>query len=143
MSEIPVRTSRFVEMPGNQSVGLLAATQVGRVAWHGPTGLQIVPVSYAYHRDTVVFSASSDSLLSELASAIDVVLEIDDLDQTYKTGWSVVIHGRAEAVPEPQELRRLWTLDGVAAPWTPGARDLCIQIRPSRISGRVLQREIE
>jgi uncharacterized protein len=143
MSEIPVRTSRFVEMPGNQCVRLLSTTHVGRVAWRGPAGLQIVPVSFTYHRDIVVFSTSSDSLLSELAPPTDVVLEIDDLDQTYKTGWSVVIHGRTEAIAEPQELGRLWAVDGVEAPWTPEARDLCIQISPSRISGRVLQREIE
>ena len=143
MSDIPVRTSRFVEMSGNQPDGLIAATRVGRVAWRGPTGLQIVPVSYAYHRNILVFSASSESLLSELAPPTDVVLEIDDLDQTYKTGWSVVVHGRAEAIPDPQELLQLWMVEGVTAPWTSGARDLCIQISPSRISGRVLQREIE
>jgi hypothetical protein len=65
-------------------------------------------------------------------------MEVDDLDQTLRTGWSVVVHGRTAALAEPVTLGRASTVD-VPTPWAPGGRDLFIQITPTRISGRTLQ----
>jgi hypothetical protein len=64
-------------------------------------------------------------------------MEVDELDQQRRRGWSVVVQGRAAAVAEPAEMVQLWTVDGLV-PWAPGIRNVFIQVTPRRISGRLL-----
>lgn len=116
---------------------LLAGHSVGRVAWQAADGLQILPVSYAWDEGTVVFRTSPYGVLSELVRATDVVLEIDELDEKCRQGWSVVVRGRTRGVAEPGALVRMWALDGLV-PWATGVRNLFIAITPQKISGRAL-----
>ena len=53
-----------------------------------------------------------------------------------RTGWSVVVVGRAQAVAEPRELVQLWTVDGLT-PWAEGVRTLFIEVTPRKITGRL------
>jgi uncharacterized protein len=64
---------------------------------------------------------------------------VDELDQQYRSGWSVVLYGRTSAVDEPDELADLWASDSLV-PWAAGNRTLFIRIRPERVSGRVVRR---
>ncbi len=116
---------------------LLSTQSVGRVAWQGPHGLQILPVTYAYYEGSIVFRTAVDSVLSDLSSSTDVVFEIDEIDQHNHRGWSVVASGHAEAVAEQQEADRLLTDAGVV-PWAPGLRNVLIQITPQKITGRTV-----
>ena len=97
--------------------------------------MHLLPVSYAYYRNTVVFRTSPYGVLSELVRPAEVVFEVDELDLDRRAGWSVMVTGRAEAVAEPHELVQLWAVDGLV-PWAPGVRTLFIQVAPRRISGR-------
>ena len=115
---------------------LLTEHHVGRVAWEGADGLQLLPVSYAFHRNAVIFRTSPYGVLSELVRPVDVVFEVDELDTEFRTGWSVVVTGRALAVAEPRELVQLWTVDGLT-PWAEGVRTLFIEVTPRKITGRL------
>jgi nitroimidazol reductase NimA-like FMN-containing flavoprotein (pyridoxamine 5'-phosphate oxidase superfamily) len=115
---------------------LLAEHHVGRVAWEGADGLQLLPVSYAFHRNAVIFRTSPYGVLSELVHPADVVFEVDELDTQSRTGWSVVVAGRAQAVAEPRDLVQLWTVDGLT-PWAEGVRTLFIEVTPRKITGRL------
>jgi len=138
VEEMPTRTREFVEMAERRCRELLGSTQVGRLAWQSTDGLQILPVSYVYHQGEVLFRTSPSGAFSHLVRPTDVVMEVDDLDQTLRTGWSVVVHGRTAALADPITLGRAPTVD-VPTPWATGGRDLFIQITPTRISGRSLQ----
>lgn len=116
---------------------LLSTQSVGRVAWQAPDGLQILPVSYVFSDGRIVFRTSPDSVLSDLSSLSDVVFEVDEIDQRTHRGWSVVAHGQAQAVAEPQQLNRLLTDAGVV-PWAPGDRKMLIQITPAKMTGRTV-----
>jgi len=116
---------------------LLSTQSVGRVAWQGSDGLQILPVTYVYYDGSIVFRTAPNSPLSELSGSTDVVFEIDEIDQRNHRGWSVVASGRAEAVDEPQEVTRLLTEAGVV-PWAPGDRNMLIQITPQKVTGRTV-----
>jgi len=118
---------------------LLARHSYGRIAWQAAHGLQILPVSYAWHDQQIVFRTSPEGSLSELVRPCAVAFEVDDLDEATRSGWSVVVHGRARAVADPPELARLWTIDG-PVPWAVGLRNLFIAIPPDRISGRAITR---
>ncbi len=116
---------------------LLKSQIIGRVAWQAADGPQILPVTYAWHHGTIIFRTSPYGVLSELVRPTDVALEIDELDQENRQGWSVVVQGRAQGVAEPDQLVRMWTVGGVV-PWASGIRNVFIQIRPRRITGRAL-----
>jgi len=116
---------------------LLSTQSVGRVAWQGSDGLQILPVTYVYYDGSIVFRTAPNSPLSELSGSTDVVFEIDEIDQRNHRGWSVVASGGAEAVDEPQEVTRLLTEAGVV-PWAPGDRNMLIQITPQKVTGRTV-----
>ena len=116
---------------------LLSTQSVGRVAWQGSDGLQILPVTYVYYDGSIVFRTAPNSPLSELSGSTDVVFEIDEIDQRNHRGWSVVASGRAEAVDEPREVTRLLTEAGVV-PWAPGDRKMLIQITPQKVTGRTV-----
>jgi uncharacterized protein len=114
---------------------LLAEHHVGRVAWTAADGLQLLPVSYAFTQGSVFFRTSPYGVLSELVRPSEVIFEIDELDPDTRTGWSVVVVGRAQAVAEPRDLIHLWTVDGIQ-PWAPGIRTLFIEVTPRQITGR-------
>ena len=138
MEEIPERIQQFRELPDSRCRELLSASHVGRVAWQSDDGLQILPVSYAYHQSEIVFRTSPYGALSQLVQPTEVAMETDELDQQLRTGWSVVVRGRTAPVREPAEMVRAWTIDGLV-PWASGTRNLFIRIIPTRISGRTLQ----
>jgi len=134
----PHRVSRrlnYTDLTLTECQELLEARDIGRIAWNAGGGPQILPVSYACVGDLVVFRTSPFGVLSELVRPSQVVLEVDDLDTTRHTGWSVIVHGRAQAIASPALLTHLWTVDG-AEPWAGGVRNVFIGITPERITGR-------
>lgn len=116
-------------------IELLAAQKIGRIAWRAADGVQILPVAYTWYQESVVFRTSPYGVLSELVHEADVAFEVDHVDESSHSGWSVVVRGRARATAEPDELRRLWQLDR-PVPWASGTRNLFIQITPTSITGR-------
>jgi nitroimidazol reductase NimA-like FMN-containing flavoprotein (pyridoxamine 5'-phosphate oxidase superfamily) len=130
---------RFEALGREQCLDLLESNHLGRVAWQAADLPQILPVTYATHQGSVYFRTTPDGILSELAQPTRVALEVDELDQQTRSGWSIVLHGRTSAVSEPDALADLWAADSLV-PWAGGNRTLFICIRPDRVSGRVVRR---
>lgn len=114
---------------------LLDSRNVGRIGWNALSGPMILPISYMPVNDLLVFRTSPFGLLSELVRPTQVVLEVDDLDVTRHTGWSVLVHGRAEAIASPPLLNHLWMIEG-AQPWAAGVRTVFIGITVEGVTGR-------
>jgi nitroimidazol reductase NimA-like FMN-containing flavoprotein (pyridoxamine 5'-phosphate oxidase superfamily) len=129
----------FDAMGRQQCLDLIESHHLGRIAWQAADLPQILPISYAMHQGSVYFRTLPDGLLAELAQPASVALEVDDLDQQTRTGWSIVLHGHSSAVRQPDELADLWASDSLV-PWASGNRTLFIRIRPDRIEGRVVRR---
>ena len=130
---------RFDAIGREQCLDLLRANHLGRVAWQAADLPQILPVTYAMHQGSVYFRTTPDGILSELAQPTRVALEVDELDQQTRSGWSIVLQGRTSAVTEPDAVADLWAADSLV-PWAAGNRTLFICIRPDRVSGRVVRR---
>lgn len=130
---------RLVPLSSAESMVLLRAHTVGRIAWQAADGPQMLPVTYVVHADRVYFRTAPSSILSELVRRTPVVFEVDDLDLHRHTGWSVVVHGIAEAVATPDAIAQLRVVPGFV-PWAPGGRNLMIEVVPSTVSGRRLSR---
>ena len=133
----PERT--FEDLAREQCLDLLEANHLGRVAWQAADLPQILPVTYAMHQGSVYFRTTPNGILSELAQPTRVALEVDELDQQTRSGWSIVLQGRSSAVSQPDALSDLWAADSLV-PWAGGNRTLFICIRPDRVSGRVVRR---
>jgi nitroimidazol reductase NimA-like FMN-containing flavoprotein (pyridoxamine 5'-phosphate oxidase superfamily) len=131
---------QFTALNERQCRDLLQGTSLGRVAWQSADGPQILPVTFACHGDSLIFRTSPYGPLSDLVQPTDVAFEADELDQRRRSGWSVVVQGRAAVVAEPAEVVKLWTVDGLV-PWAPGDRNVFIEITPRRNTGRVLRHD--
>jgi nitroimidazol reductase NimA-like FMN-containing flavoprotein (pyridoxamine 5'-phosphate oxidase superfamily) len=129
----------FDAMGRQQCLDLIESHHLGRIAWQAADVPQILPISYAMHQGSLYFRTLPDGLLAELAQPTSVALEVDDLDQQTRTGWSIVLHGHSSAVREPDELADMWASDSLV-PWAAGNRTLFIRIRPDRIERRVVRR---
>ncbi len=129
----------FAEIDRDDCHQLLLSHEVGRVAWASPTrGPVVLPVNYVLRGDTVIFRISPDSLLQELSQGLPVAFEIDDIDVTTRTGWSVLVSGRTRT-PTSAELDALQA-SGLPAPWAGGTRTVVIALDIVDLTGRIVER---
>jgi nitroimidazol reductase NimA-like FMN-containing flavoprotein (pyridoxamine 5'-phosphate oxidase superfamily) len=129
----------FQHLPPEECRELLAAKSVGRVAFNGPDGPQVLPVNYVVHRRGIFFRTAAGSALGDAMRNTRVAFEIDDIDEVLQSGWSVVAVGEADLVDDPDLLVELWGDQG-PKPWAIGLRTQFVQITPTSVTGRrVLQ----
>jgi nitroimidazol reductase NimA-like FMN-containing flavoprotein (pyridoxamine 5'-phosphate oxidase superfamily) len=120
-----------------ECVELLGEHSLGRLAFVGKVGVMplILPVNYVIDEDSPVFRSDPGSKLTAAILGAPVAFEVDgDFDERNHTGWSVVVHGHARAVTDPDEIARLERSSLV--PWAPGAKMHFVRIQPGVISGR-------
>jgi nitroimidazol reductase NimA-like FMN-containing flavoprotein (pyridoxamine 5'-phosphate oxidase superfamily) len=86
---------------------LLGERHLGRLALVDADGPVILPVNYTLDEGSVVFRTDPGSKLDAAAAGATVAFEVDAADERHRTGWSVVVRGRAGEVSEPAEPERL------------------------------------
>jgi len=133
MSEV----ASLVDVDREECLRLLAGGNVGRVVVLAPAGTPVIrPVNYVFDEasQSVVFRCAEGTKLVSLLRAARAWFEVDEIDSTARSGWSVIIAGVTEALTRPEEIRRLeaqaldtWAVGG-AASW--------IRIRARVVSGR-------
>lgn len=129
----------MVTMTEQECFELLRASIVGRVGFHHPHGLQILPVNYRVDGNTIVFRTSADGPLGVLADGGgEVVFEVDHHNTTGGSGWSVMMNGRVEPTT-PDELNGL-TPQSRLIPWAGGDRSLLLRFVPDSVDGRRVRR---
>lgn len=77
---------------------LLAGGDVGRVGITIGAMPAIFPVNYRVIDGAVVFRTSAGSKMSAAAMGAVVAFEVDDYERDSRSGWSVLVVGRAEVV---------------------------------------------
>jgi uncharacterized protein len=122
-------------LPLAECLRLLTKVPVGRLGFDVDGEVVILPVNHAVDGDTVVFRAAVGSKLSAAEGQRTVVFEADDYDPRTRTGWSVLVNGRAETVYDDAEIQALGRLG--LAPWPDAVdRPYWVRIRPSSVTGR-------
>jgi nitroimidazol reductase NimA-like FMN-containing flavoprotein (pyridoxamine 5'-phosphate oxidase superfamily) len=127
------------ELDEAESLRLISAGGIGRIAYQSRFGPAVLPVNYKWHDGVVVFRTTRHSALDEdLQTGIAggdylVAFEIDEIDVPGRQGWSVLIQGPAHHVSEDE--RKSAERAGVE-PWPAGDRELFIRIVPNRVTGR-------
>jgi nitroimidazol reductase NimA-like FMN-containing flavoprotein (pyridoxamine 5'-phosphate oxidase superfamily) len=108
---------------------------VGRVGFFADGEMVILPVNHVVDGQDLVFRTARGSKLSAAEGRNLVTFEADEYDEQTRSGWSVVVTGRAEVIYEDAEIQRLSQLG--LHPWvTAVQRPFWIRIRASAVSGR-------
>jgi len=116
---------------------LLRQHSVGRIGFVVDGWPIVLPVNYTVDGADIVLRTDSHArLAAETRWRAPVVLEVDAPETTFKSGWSVLAHGLAEEVRDPDEVARLRTLP--LEPWAGGVREHWIRIRVLQVTGRRL-----
>jgi nitroimidazol reductase NimA-like FMN-containing flavoprotein (pyridoxamine 5'-phosphate oxidase superfamily) len=128
------------ELDEAESLRLIAAGGIGRIAYASRFGPAVLPVNYKWHSGAIVFRTTRHSALDEdLQTGIAggdylVAFEIDEIDERGRQGWSVLIQGPAHHV-EGESEREAAAQAGVE-PWPAGERELFLRIVPHHVTGR-------
>jgi nitroimidazol reductase NimA-like FMN-containing flavoprotein (pyridoxamine 5'-phosphate oxidase superfamily) len=122
-------------MPPKVCDELLAASEVGRIAFLHAGAPAILPINFRYHEGRIVFRTAVGSKLYAAGRGYPVAFEIDEWDAKRRTGWSVLVQGIASEVSDEAELAELFGLG--LRPWADQVdRSNWVQIQPEDISGR-------
>jgi nitroimidazol reductase NimA-like FMN-containing flavoprotein (pyridoxamine 5'-phosphate oxidase superfamily) len=135
MTHYPADRGGLEILPFERCLQMLATVPVGRVSFFADGEIMVLPVNHVMDGHDPVFRTARGSKLSAAEGQDVVAFEADGYDERTRTGWSVLVNGRAHAVYEEAEIQRLSRLG--LRPWVSAAdRPFWIRIRPVTISGR-------
>ncbi len=135
MSRYPADHAGLEILPFDECLQLLTTVPVGRVSFFADGEIVVLPVNYVVDGQDPVFLTARGSKLSTAEGQGVVAFEADAYDEETRSGWSVLVNGRAHAVYDDAEIRCLDSLG--LRPWADAVdRPFWIRIRPSSVSGR-------
>jgi nitroimidazol reductase NimA-like FMN-containing flavoprotein (pyridoxamine 5'-phosphate oxidase superfamily) len=126
--------SALIELDPRECLELLTAKSVGRIAYTTDTGARILPVNYVLVDDCVIFRTVPDGEIFHHALDSVCAFEIDETDEFFQSGWSVVAVGRLELATEDDFARMRF--GKLPEPWASGNRYMFVRLPCDQISGR-------
>lgn len=116
---------------------LLASRRTGRLAYVARAGVpDVVPVNLALDGDRLLVRSGPGPKLQAAERGDVVAVEVDDIDESHRTGWSVVVAGRASRL-HTNDVARL-PEDLLPEVWARGPRSSVIAVALTRVEGRRL-----
>jgi nitroimidazol reductase NimA-like FMN-containing flavoprotein (pyridoxamine 5'-phosphate oxidase superfamily) len=135
MSRYPADHSGLEILPYDECLRLLGTVPVGRVSFFADGEIVVLPVNYVMDGNDPVFRTARGSKLSAAEGQDVVAFEADAYDERTRTGWSVLVNGRAHAIYEDPDIQRLVRLG--LQPWAAVAKHaFWIRIKAVSITGR-------
>ncbi|WP_214104561.1 pyridoxamine 5'-phosphate oxidase family protein [Acrocarpospora catenulata] len=122
-----------------ECLDLISGGGIGRVSFSGSHGPTVLPVNYRMHQGAIVFRTRSGGVMDEdLRTGIKdldmcIAFEIDSINETTRSGWSVLIQGPVRSIP------RSAIAGTPLETWAGGERDHYLRIVPTQITGRRLR----
>jgi nitroimidazol reductase NimA-like FMN-containing flavoprotein (pyridoxamine 5'-phosphate oxidase superfamily) len=131
----PIDHAGLETLPFEACLQLLASVPLGRIGFHSDGEMVILPVNHAMDGQDVVFRTARGSKLAAAGEQGLVAFEADAYDEQSRSGWSVLVTGRATVVYEQAETQRLGRLG--LHPWAAAVEHpFWIRIRPTSVTGR-------
>lgn len=125
---------KIVELSTDRCWELLAQKTVGRLAVSITNHPDIFPVNYRASEGKIVIRTAAGQKLAAAVLGTAIAFEVDALDETTRTGWSIVVKGTAE---EPKRLEDYLSDEDLdIEPWAQGDKSRYIEIIPSHVTGR-------
>ncbi|MDX2758860.1 pyridoxamine 5'-phosphate oxidase family protein [Streptomyces sp. ME08-AFT2] len=127
----------FRSLDRQECLRLLSKVAVGRVVYTRQALPAVLPINFSLDTDaSVLLCTSPDSDLVRAIDGVVVAFEADEFDAATRSGWSVVVTGRATVVTEPAEHERL-SQDGPMS-WMPLQEAVYVRIESEMVTGREL-----
>lgn len=131
------RRTTLVDLDEPTARALIAPGGIGRVVFADARGPVALPVNFRMLGDSIVFRTDATTSIAQGSSGRRISFEVDQIDDTFSTGWSVLVSGLAHRVEEPSEVEAIRALDLVA--WAGGPREAFFRLEPDTITGRQLR----
>jgi len=139
MPDYPTDHAGLEILPFDECLRLLASVSVGRVGFVADGEVVVLPVNHVVDGQDVIFRTAHGSKLSVAEGQDRAAFEADQYNEQTRSGWSVLVTGRAEVVDAEADIERLsvsLSRRGVY-PWVTSVRHpFWIRIRPTSVSGR-------
>ena len=124
----------LIELDRKECLELLAAESVGRLAYAAHYGARILPVNYVLADESIIFRTLPNGAIFHHALNSMCAFEVDDTDEFFESGWSVVATGFLElATPDDFKHMRYRKLP---QPWAMGDRRTFVRLPCTQLSGR-------
>ena len=130
--------TRLAHVPPDTCWELLAAARVGRIGVLVDSAPEVYPVNFVVDGRSIVFRTDPGSKLRGLERSPSVCFEVDGFDFEERTGWSVLVKGRAVEVTDPDELRRVSALP--LNLWSFGDKSHWMRVQAAEVTGRRIDR---
>jgi hypothetical protein len=127
-------SGRLVDLSREECLELLGATSVGRIAYTTDDGPRVLPVNYVLEGDSVVFRTVSDGEVYRHALGTTCAFEIDEIDEFYQSGWSVLAVAGLQLLTE--EEFALLQFGKIPKPWAVGPRSMFVRLPCVQLTGR-------
>jgi nitroimidazol reductase NimA-like FMN-containing flavoprotein (pyridoxamine 5'-phosphate oxidase superfamily) len=108
---------------------LASGQPVGRLAWSGAHGPTVIPVNFTVNGAEVLVRTTAHSEVARECDDSAVAFEVDHVDASTRSGWSVLMRGRAHLE---------YGASGDTDPdvWMPGPRSLRLRVEVLEVTGR-------
>lgn len=130
----------FEELDREESLRLLASAPVGRLVFTVGGLPAVQPVNFVLEGDRLLFRTREGSKLVAVRAGTVVAFEVDQIDSSTGSGWSVTVVGEARILDEPEAVpyrgsRRIMS-------WARGVRDDVVSISTPFVTGRRLTHDL-
>jgi nitroimidazol reductase NimA-like FMN-containing flavoprotein (pyridoxamine 5'-phosphate oxidase superfamily) len=132
-----LENNAFRALDRRECLRLLAEVPVGRVVYTRQALPAVLPINFSLDADaSVLLFTSAGSDLMRAIDGVVVAFEADEFDAETRSGWSVVVTGRATAVTDPAEHQRLSRTGRQS--WMPVRDGVFVRIESTLVTGREL-----
>lgn len=128
----------LVDLDDAEALRLAASMPIARVVWADGSRLFVTPVNFLLQdRDVFVRTAEGTELLEAARRGAEALVEVDDVVDWSRSGWSTVIRGRLSEVRDAAQLQQV--LDTGPQPWAGGDRERAVRLQGDEVSGRRIE----
>jgi nitroimidazol reductase NimA-like FMN-containing flavoprotein (pyridoxamine 5'-phosphate oxidase superfamily) len=128
----------MIKLDEAECLRLLEGNVIGRVVFTDAALPAAQPVTYLLDGEEVVFRTGGGSKLAAATRGAVVAFQVDEIDTSTRTGWTVLGVGEAYEVVVPDRLAELAVR--LPAPWAPNRTAHTIAVPMQRLTGRRLVR---
>lgn len=108
--------------------------RLGRLAFSDQGRPLVLPMNFAVRGDAIYFRSAEGTKLAAAAKGGWAAFEVDDVNEVWEDGWSVLAHGTLHLVSDAAELE---VVDGLPLrPWAGGDRPHYLRLDVEALSGR-------
>ncbi|MFJ8042023.1 pyridoxamine 5'-phosphate oxidase family protein [Kitasatospora sp. NPDC096147] len=129
------RDERVATLGEAECLRLLGTVPIGRVVYTEHALPAVLPVAFTVAPDGgLILGLRAGTTVTRALDGTVAAFQADQLDPVTRTGWSVLVRGRAEVIRDETARRALRRTGPL--PWIGGQDPVFVRIAPELVSGR-------